>query len=124
MLKKIERPFGKELDVYKYGTSAEVWKAFNQWFQDNIEPLNKLIEDAVEVYNDENHQNEWTEDESLLCKPAAHKAYLIGITPLKPALFTVVDGEVTIHKPGTYEMSYIMEEFDRAKAALEREDGN
>ena len=56
----------------------------NRWFDTHIEPHNKLIESAVEVYA-HNPNKQLTPDnwKSVKYDQDTHRAYLIGIEPIK-----------------------------------------
>lgn len=91
MIKKIERP---EWDEYLPAVKTNLNTGFilgdgsklNKWFDENVEPVNKMFDEAVEVYCQKVEPlGDFIKAES--CKKASefhsHKAYLIGIEPIK-----------------------------------------
>lgn len=102
--------------------SASCSEAFDRWFDEQIEPINKLFEDAVEVRKFEHSlwsthaQSNWFSDENK----CSHKALLIDIQPIKKETAEDVLRDMTKYvnsKPLSYghELHRIVK---RAKAVL------
>lgn len=77
---KIKRPvwYGDACILNNHDT-----KLLNRWFDETIEPLNKLLDGAVEVsgqtHGEWGYFSEQVEDNTI----ATHKALLINIEPIK-----------------------------------------
>ena len=78
-MKKIKRPDFEQM--WRDHESIDAYAYLYEWFDTYVEPLNKLIEGAVEVYTEENWQCIYKQKRH--CPDATHRAYLIGIEPLE-----------------------------------------
>lgn len=85
-MEKIEKPDWFEIIRSKFNNVSSLRDELDKWFQEKVEPINKLLEGAVEVYG-------WGEPDccygwsykNITAKNTSmsHKAYLIGIEPIK-----------------------------------------
>lgn len=79
---KIEKP-----DWYKL-THSKVYpfEVLDQWFQENVEPVNKMLEDAVEMVGDAEDFScgSWIRRNGQVSTDRTHKALLINIQEIKP----------------------------------------
>lgn len=75
VIKKIERPGPFEVCNQE---------SFTQWFDTHIEPINQMIEDAVEVVGSK-EWGDWTSQSlgNVSNEYRTHKALLINIEPIK-----------------------------------------
>lgn len=73
---KIERPLWEALPDIE----ADSWTvALNRWFQEKVEPINKMLDEAAVVYGN-GIKNVWSEGQ---LGHDTHKALLIQIEPIK-----------------------------------------
>lgn len=79
-MKKIERPDFKYI-LKKYNSTIVLSK-LDDWFDENIVPINKMLEDAVEVYGFKN-ENTWKIDNDNEYDGWTAKAILTNIQPIK-----------------------------------------
>lgn len=125
-MKKIERPDWDKL-VWYMEQHQKIVSNLNVWFDDHIEPLNKALDEAVEVYTDEHFANEsgrWWEYRAGVkpCKTDTHKALLINIQPIKHETCADVLRDIIEQDPiAKFEEDLLMPLIKRAKAALARE---
>jgi hypothetical protein len=110
MIKKIERPNWPKFLYNIEGTSEF---DFGEWFNTHIEPINKALDKAVEVYGwGRDDGANWSKD-SL--RSESHKALLINIEPIKQESFAAVLEEIACY-------GVTVDRTERAKAALSREE--
>lgn len=113
---KIERP----LWYLWFGISGGHHDDADEWFDTHVEPINKMLDEAVEVYGMKAHGgNIWAtkqhEDDSK-------KALLINIQPIKQETAEdVLRDWMKIIRGGS--SWHAEKEIERAKAVLERDDG-
>jgi hypothetical protein len=88
MIKKIERPdWAKLPDLHEPMLSAVPKAELYNWFETTITPINKMLDNAVEVYSytsilpDKTSCLSWCENRSI--KNHKEKALLINIEPIK-----------------------------------------
>ena len=125
MIKKIERPDWEEVinvDTALQYIAPRLKRNLERWFNKHIEPINRALDGAVEVYANHGETSlgyTWTTKK--WAGGDTHKAFLINIEPLKQetcadVLKEWVDacGIAKLNKPE-------VDIFMRAKAALERE---
>lgn len=117
---KIEKPRWAEkllrLNNSDIGFSKAQDQWLNEWFQEYIEPINKMLGEAVEVYADE----AFTNGGSIYLKDYAgqgYKALLINIEPIKKetaedVLRYFVEG---VQAGGKWDSAEL---YERAKAVL------
>ena len=84
---KIEKPDWQEVCSGKVGTcTTEAKGLLNDWFQEHVEPVNKMLSEAVEVacWKSDEH-NTWCSDETVgpNNECVSHKALLINIQPIR-----------------------------------------
>ncbi|MCP3684565.1 MAG: hypothetical protein GY861_18010 [bacterium] len=74
-LRKIERPDWAKVNFPLGGEDN-----LNRWFDNNVEPLNKMLDEAVEVYTSDLNDRE----ETWARRPYGdtHKALLVNIQPI------------------------------------------
>lgn len=80
---RIEKPEWNslyELNCY-CGTKHSNWSKAIAWFNENVEPINAMIEAGVEVYVSGGYQNMYTATTNP--DGAEKKALLINIQPIK-----------------------------------------
>jgi hypothetical protein len=111
-MNKIERP-----DFDYYAALHEEHQALDHWFDKHIEPINKALDEAVEVYqrprlNKQPHECCWTSDR---LKQDTHKALLISIEPIVKESFVAVLEEIACY-------GVTVDRTERAKKALSREE--
>lgn len=110
---KIERPeFGMSY------TREQMIETFNCFWEQEVEPINKMLEAGVEVFTKDDcfyPTAQWTKNEHI---DASHKAILIKIEPIKQE--TCADICRDLLDPA-WDSSSLNSLQDRAKAALERE---
>lgn len=77
MIKKIKKPW-----FYQLGQVVSS-DAIDKWFDENIEPINKALDSAVEVYS--SNDVDWTTFQEVDGgqTPDTHKALLINIEPIE-----------------------------------------
>jgi hypothetical protein len=78
---KIEKPDWKSI-CDSILLTHEV-SSLNSWFQENVEPVNKMLEGAVEVFT-QSDPAEHTHWRGYKSKGDTHKALLINIQEIKP----------------------------------------
>ena len=86
-MKKIKRPSWP----HKYSKTVVSLESFNNWFDHFVEPYNKLIEGAVEVksygtqtlWRNESVTQKYLNGVEYVPVLETHRAYLIGIEPIK-----------------------------------------
>ena len=79
-MKKIERPYWWNDNNFTSPAEQQTLKNLREWFDTHIEPHNKLIEGAVEVWSPNNGSG-W--HDNLVDGVSTHRAYLIGIQSIK-----------------------------------------
>ena len=88
-MKKIERPDWNNLIYHcRDGLNIDLITVLDKCWDEYVEPMNKLIENAVEVSGESRSSTDglWNMHETILGKALpnhTHKAYLIGIEPIK-----------------------------------------
>jgi len=89
-MKKIKRPDWKYIfRYYKHELTEYAISELNIWFDQNIEPLNEIIENAIHVKGEYrkdrafSDENGWAFDQSFATTRTTHKALLINIRPIK-----------------------------------------
>lgn len=122
---KIERPdwFSLAFDIdFKSKTVGEL----DLWFDQHVEPINKMLSEGVEIYGDHNLGNGSAPYYSFAYEQiphSAHRAILINIEPIqKETAEDVLRDIVKAFHPDDYETD--TKAFDlihRAKAVLEQE---
>lgn len=125
MIKKIKRPYWDLTGLVDWQLKGSV---FTKWFDENIEPINRALDEAVKVYahkafetDEEGNVYYWGKDPSVGDK---YKALLINIEPIKKETAEDVLRDIV-------EDNYLNKRHDeiykdlkkRAKAVLERESG-
>ena len=110
VMKRIEKP-DKET---QRGGGPYYPNWFDPWFDEHIEPLNKLIDKDIAVTGFMEHRGNWVWSEEP-SEADTHKAYLIGIEPIEAdsaekVLRDLIDGEVACNVDSNL--------VDRAKAIL------
>jgi hypothetical protein len=81
MLKEIEKPDWEMLCDMNLTSHARY--ELDRWFHRNIEPINKMIREAKEVTGWLDNPNEKLFFGEVHSSDDTHKAYLIGIEPIK-----------------------------------------
>ena len=126
-MKRIDLPYftkyfreargSRHLDGYKK-------KDFEDWFNEHIEPLNKLLDSAVEVIQDPADFSWWrrSDDTNVKVPVSTSRAYLIGIELIKQESCADVLRDM-ISNVGSNGENYLDFKvvFARAQAALSRE---
>lgn len=79
-MKKIERPDWENI-LESQTIRRHLVAVLNGWFNWNVEPVNKLLEDAVEVYSDSKRAWSTHPDDALIGN--THKALLIDVQAIK-----------------------------------------
>jgi len=81
IMKKIERPDWGKLIYVNWHDKSVSWYEIDWWFKTHIKPLNKAIDEALEVnlIKEENMVHDLNFD---VKKTNTHKALLINITPI------------------------------------------
>jgi hypothetical protein len=119
-MKKIERPYWHKVLPGHISRDQDNW--LNNWFNVHIEPINKMLEAGVEVYQERSFaETIWDTDPDANNMNFTHKALLINIEPIKQETAADVLRDIM------YALEINNEELGeecltRAKAALERED--
>lgn len=80
---RIERPDYHEMAAKVMSGRSPGWDVLiDEWFHNNVEPMNKMLSEGVEVYGEDNCSgNIWAQE----CQLTNHKlkALLINIQPIK-----------------------------------------
>lgn len=67
--------------VYNDSASFSMNKAMNDWFDEHVEPLNKMLAEGVELYGSETRPLDGWNQKSY--ESSTHKALLINSEPIK-----------------------------------------
>ena len=113
---KIERPFWGRGSEEKPGLGPINAPAFYKWFDKYVEPVNKMLADAIEVYRIES-----SPAYTLSPTPGdTHKALLINIQPIRKE--TAEDVLRCMLREREENPNLVFQEswFQRAKAVLEK----
>lgn len=122
-MKKIERPDWCEVLARCNPDTADI-SFLNQWFNEVIQPINKLLDSAVEVYAP-SREGKWdTNQITITCQPDSHRAWLIDIERINNEscadVLKDMLNDISIEVGAQERMQKIL---DRAKAALARSEG-
>jgi hypothetical protein len=84
---RIERPDWNDFIMGTVPFDSRQLDGLDKWFDQNVEPVNRMLESGVEVYGDkDNTQGTWVMSEEdgdvNACESDTHKALLINITPI------------------------------------------
>ena len=87
---KIERPDWDDLYIETPGKgslnmsiSDQEIRILNRWFDQHVEPINKMLAEGVEVYGYGDDKSIWQKPEHHDMHEVTHKALLICIEPLE-----------------------------------------
>lgn len=131
MIKRIDRPGWKlMLGVFANETYQEdSIKRLNRWYDQFIIPLNRALDEAVVVYArvpEGDWPTVWVQANKRDDTTDTHRALLIGIEPLKQETCADVLRDM-IEKTTNTDREFVFAEtsywYERAKAALSREEG-
>lgn len=78
-MKQIERPDWLKM----WAQPPQFQNTYNEWFDEHVEPVNKLLSEAVEVFGYDTESSIWQKPDYHDLHQVTHKAYLIGIEPIK-----------------------------------------
>lgn len=80
---QIEKPDWHKMICAKNGYWVPIQESYvkelHQWFQENVEPINKILSEAIEVTS--SNGNDWNDEAAI---NLTHKAILINIQKIKP----------------------------------------
>lgn len=113
---KIERPDWKK-EIWK---DLGSWRPLNVWFDQHVEPINKMLSEGVEITC---HRNSFTSQDSWYATKnlyeATHKALLINIEPIKKDTTDDVLREfIRLYQKGNY--TTMSDIYHRALTILEK----
>lgn len=83
MIKKIKKP--DFVAMWAQSSSTSMKSVYDKWFEENVEPINKAIDDAEVVYG-WGKGYDWYPSQTIYKKNVTqphHKALLINIEPIK-----------------------------------------
>lgn len=119
-LKKIERPDWLREIVGVFDGNVRVIERANDWFTQNVEPVNRLLEEAEPVYSCNKHTGMacalWGREDREDYHNT-HKAYVIAVQPIKHETAEELLREFINKRPDGLVLAAFIE---RAKKVLER----
>ncbi len=106
-------------------------KDFDRWFNEHVEPINRMLSEGIEVWSDDwgdfKGEHMWSdkEDSCVALNMNTHKALLINIQPLKKETAEDVLRDLVSYCeedgiPETAKCDPTFKLYNRAKAILER----
>lgn len=118
-IQKIRINFEDIKSMFSQNTAFECQRIFDNWFEEHVEPVNKILENSAEVYGSIcGKADRWSMFEKPHKKsPHTHKALLINIEPIKKDAAEDVLRDLLASE----EIFMSVDLYERAKAVLEIE---